>query len=84
LRLHPGKASCTVLDFVGLHRREFRFDRRLRALLESDRIDGAVGRTIRIGQILHPSPASPAANRGWADAVDARLAELGVLPAPRP
>jgi single-strand selective monofunctional uracil DNA glycosylase len=59
-------------------------ERRLRALLESDRIDGAVGRTIRIGQILHPSPASPAANRGWADAVDVRLAELGVLPAPRP
>jgi single-strand selective monofunctional uracil DNA glycosylase len=59
-------------------------ERRLRAVLESDRIDGAVARTIRIGQILHPSPASPAANRGWADAVDVRLAELGVLPAPRP
>jgi superfamily II DNA or RNA helicase/HKD family nuclease len=33
LRLSPGKASCTVLDFVGQHRREFRFDRKLRALL---------------------------------------------------
>lgn len=33
----------------------------------------------RIGQILHPSPASPAANRGWAEAVDRRLAELGVF-----
>jgi superfamily II DNA or RNA helicase/HKD family nuclease len=38
LRLHPGKASCTVLDFVGLHRREFRFDRRLRALLGGSRV----------------------------------------------
>ena len=28
-----GKALCTVLDFVGNHRREFRFDRRFRALL---------------------------------------------------
>ena len=28
-----GKTLCTVLDFVGNHRREFRFDRRLRALL---------------------------------------------------
>lgn len=33
----------------------------------------------RIGQILHPSPASPAANRGWAEAADRRLAELGVF-----
>jgi len=38
LRLYPGKASCTVLDFVGLHRREFRFDRRLRALLGGSRV----------------------------------------------
>ena len=35
--------------------------------------------TPRVGQILHPSPASPAANRGWAEAVDRRLAELGVF-----
>lgn len=33
----------------------------------------------RIDTILHPSPASPAANRGWAPAVDKRLAELGVF-----
>jgi hypothetical protein len=30
---------CTVLDFVGTHRREFRFDRRLRALLGGSRSD---------------------------------------------
>lgn len=29
LRLHPGKDSCLVLDFVGRHRTEFRFDRLL-------------------------------------------------------
>jgi single-strand selective monofunctional uracil DNA glycosylase len=34
---------------------------------------------IRVGQILHPSPASPAANRGWEPAVDAALAALGVF-----
>lgn len=39
LRKTRGKASCTVLDFVGLHRREFRFDRRLRALLGGTRRD---------------------------------------------
>jgi single-strand selective monofunctional uracil DNA glycosylase len=31
-----------------------------------------------VAQVLHPSPASPAANRGWADAVDRTLAQLGV------
>ncbi|MFH2051111.1 MAG: uracil-DNA glycosylase family protein [bacterium] len=31
-----------------------------------------------IGQILHPSPASPAANRGWAEAAGRQFAELGV------
>lgn len=37
LRKASGKAACTVLDFVGNHRREFRFDRRLRALLGGSR-----------------------------------------------
>jgi superfamily II DNA or RNA helicase len=37
LRKTPGKTTCTVLDFVGLHRREFRFDRRLGALLGGTR-----------------------------------------------
>jgi hypothetical protein len=37
LRRHIGKSACTVLDFVGHHRREFRFDRRLRALLGGSR-----------------------------------------------
>lgn len=32
----------------------------------------------RIGRILHPSPASPLANKGWPQAVDAALRELGV------
>ncbi|MBL7261811.1 DEAD/DEAH box helicase family protein [Paractinoplanes lichenicola] len=37
LRLSEGKTVCTVLDFVGQHRREFRFDRRYRALLGGTR-----------------------------------------------
>lgn len=37
LRRAPGKSVCTVLDFVGLHRKEFRFDRRFRALLGGSR-----------------------------------------------
>jgi single-strand selective monofunctional uracil DNA glycosylase len=31
-----------------------------------------------IGTILHPSPASPAANRGWGPAVEQQLTEQGV------
>ncbi len=34
--------------------------------------------TVKIGQILHPSPASPAANRGWATAATKQLVALGV------
>jgi len=37
LRKARDKAFCTVLDFVGTHRREFRFDRRYRALLGGTR-----------------------------------------------
>lgn len=36
------------------------------------------GLPLRVGRILHPSPASPAANRGWAEAATAQLVELGV------
>jgi single-strand selective monofunctional uracil DNA glycosylase len=36
---------------------------------------------VRIGSILHPSPASPAANRGWTVQVEAQLDALGVWPA---
>lgn len=32
---------------------------------------------VRVGRVLHPSPASPAANRGWAEAAERQLAELG-------
>jgi single-strand selective monofunctional uracil DNA glycosylase len=43
------------------------------------RIRAAVpGYTGRIGRVLHPSPASPAANRGWAAAATAELKALGV------
>lgn len=37
LRKADGKDVCTVLDFVGQHRKEFRYDRRFRALLGGSR-----------------------------------------------
>lgn len=39
------------------------------------------GLPVRIGRVLHPSPASPAANRGWAEAATRQLVEQGVWPA---
>ncbi|MEO0600468.1 MAG: single-stranded DNA-binding protein [Myxococcota bacterium] len=42
------------------------------------RARAALGEALPIGRILHPSPASPAANRGWASAAEAQLAEQGI------
>ena len=53
LRRSPGKTVCTVLDFVGHHRKEFRFDRRFRALLGGSRKDV-------VQQIEHGFPFLPA------------------------
>ncbi len=38
----------------------------------------AQGRPVKLGRILHPSPASPAANRGWSAAATKQLVELGI------
>lgn len=47
LRRSDGKTVCTVLDFVGHHRTEFRYDRRFRALLGGSR--DAVTKQIEAG-----------------------------------
>lgn len=46
LRLHPGKTCCLVLDFIGIARGEFRFDRLLTALTGVPRgnLQGAIER----------------------------------------
>lgn len=49
-------------------------EHRIRAVFEA----APGGRGPRIGRIPHPSPASPAANRGWERAVDAAFGQLGV------
>ncbi len=53
LRRARGKALCTVLDFVANHRREFRFDLKLRALLGGTRRD--VERQVERGFPFLPS-----------------------------
>ncbi len=42
------------------------------------RARAVLGADMTFGRILHPSPASPAANRGWAPAVERQLREMGV------
>jgi len=62
LRLSEGKTVCTVLDFVGQHRKEFRFDRRFQALL------GGTRRSV-INQIESGFPFLPAGCHMELDAV---------------
>lgn len=38
---------------------------------------------IKIGRILHPSPASPAANRGWAEQAQQQLRQLDIWSVPK-
>lgn len=66
LRRDEGKTVCTVLDFVGQHRREFRFDRRLRALLGGTRKDIS-------DQVIAGFPYLPA---GCHMALDPKAAEI--------
>jgi len=40
--------------------------------------EGIAGGQVAVGGILHPSPASPAANRGWAEQATRQLRRLGV------
>ncbi len=36
------------------------------------------GKDLQIASVLHPSPASPIANRGWAEQAEAQLRDLGI------
>lgn len=53
LRRHPGKSVCTILDFVGRHRKEFQFHRRLGALLGGGR--SSLARQVERGFPFLPS-----------------------------
>ena len=48
------------------------------AFAEARAAEALAGTGVSIGRVLHPSPASPAANRGWAEAASRQLDELGV------
>lgn len=61
LRRHPAKPCCTVRDFIGQQRREFRFDLRLRVLTGSSR--GAVIEQVEKGFPYLPSGCSISLDR---------------------
>lgn len=48
-------------------------EEKARAVVEAEGLDA------RVGTVLHPSPASPAANRGWAPQAEAQLRAMGIL-----
>lgn len=48
------------------------------AFAEERARDAASGLAVKVGRILHPSPASPAANRDWPGQASAQLQTLGV------
>jgi len=45
---------------------------------EARAVAALAGTRVRTGRVLHPSPASPTANRGWAEAATKQLRALGV------
>jgi len=49
------------------------------AFAEQRAKDALAATNIRTGRILHPSPASPAANRGWAIQAEKQLEALGLI-----
>ena len=48
------------------------------AFAEGRAKEALAGIDIQIGRVLHPSPASPVANRGWAEAAQKQLRALGL------
>ena len=73
-----GKAIRRMVDIleprmvigVGAHARK-RLETIFRTEIESE--------SLECGMILHPSPASPAANRGWAEQAERQLVAMGLL-----
>lgn len=45
---------------------------------EARAAEALAGMKVKIGRVLHPSPASPAANRGWAEAAEKQLRAQGL------
>ncbi|MEM6332405.1 MAG: uracil-DNA glycosylase family protein [Planctomycetota bacterium] len=62
----------TVLVGIGKYA-----EAKLARVVAAHGVDPADGGEAVVGSVLHPSPASPAANRGWAERATAQLVEMG-------
>ena len=72
------EAACDRALVTVLHALEPQLVLGIGAFAEKRLRAAGVAEFARVGKILHPSPASPAANRGWAPQAEAQLAALGV------
>ena len=74
----PLRAACDVhlLALVSAMQPEWVIG--IGAFAEARAAEALAGTHARIGRVLHPSPASPVANRGWAEAATRQLVALGV------
>ena len=76
----PVEAACMthLVEVIALLKPEFLIGVGAFAEVRLGRAAEQSGSGAVLGRILHPSPASPAANRGWAAAATRQLVEIGV------
>ncbi|MFT3848713.1 MAG: single-stranded DNA-binding protein [Propionivibrio sp.] len=74
----PLYAACDVhlRELVGQLRPEWVIG--VGGFAEARALEALRGMKVRVGKVLHPSPASPAANRGWAEAATRQMAAQGI------
>ena len=78
-RLRPPSRDCAACADPTVGDRHRRLCGKAHPCRAGERPGGRRARArIRAGCVLHPSPASPLANRGWAEAAEKQFATLGV------
>ena len=78
--MEPVYAACDKYVLAHLQALEPEFAIGVGAFAETalKRICKSAGLAPKIGKILHPSPASPAANKDWAGKASKQMQELGI------
>ena len=74
----PLLAACDLALRRTIESLQARFVIGVGAFAEQRAATALEGMNVTIGRILHPSPASPAANRGWAEQITQQLASYGI------
>jgi single-strand selective monofunctional uracil DNA glycosylase len=82
----PAKEQLPLLEACDLHLRKMvetlapEWVIGVGAWAEARAMLACAGLDVRYGRVLHPSPASPAANRGWSEAATRQMLAQGVWP----